>query len=79
MCVLLEQCVENVCSASNHGKEDLIQFVSKNSRLECKQLILGCENAAKIAQSISQEHQAITHGVSSYLSQEILISIKLIF
>ncbi|KAI4458261.1 c1orf73 protein [Holotrichia oblita] len=62
MCVLLEQCVENVCSASNHGKEDLIQFVSKNSRLECRQLVLGCENAAKIAQTISQEHQAITHS-----------------
>lgn len=64
MCVLLEQCVENVCSASSHVKEDLIQFVLKNARLECRQLIVGCENAVQIAQTISQEHQAITHNVS---------------
>ncbi|KRT83554.1 hypothetical protein AMK59_3241, partial [Oryctes borbonicus] len=61
MCVLLEQCVENVCSASNHGKDDLIQFISKNAKLECRQLILACENAAKIAQTISQDQQTITH------------------
>lgn len=63
MCVLLENCVEYICTCGVTIRPNLETFKFQSSRLESQLLIRGCQNAAKIAQVISEEntHQTITH------------------
>lgn len=55
--------MEYVCTAGITIRPDLETFSLQSSRLESQLLIRGCQNAAKIAQVISEEntHQTITH------------------
>lgn len=55
MCVLLEQSVESICVANTQNKSDTIQFTFQNTRLECRQLVQSCQNAAKLSQSINED------------------------
>lgn len=63
MCVLLESCVDFICTTGVTIRPDLETFNLQSSRLESQLLIRGCQNATKIAQIISEEntHQTITH------------------
>lgn len=63
MCVLLENCVEYVCTTDITIRPDLETFNHQSSRLESQLLIRGCQNAANIAQIIATENtrQTITH------------------
>lgn len=65
MCALLEKCVESVCVNNTLIREETIEFSIQNTKLECRQLVHACQNAARIVQALNQEvnHQTITHKV----------------
>ncbi|XP_022912913.1 integrator complex subunit 7 [Onthophagus taurus] len=69
MCVLFEQCVENISINTSLSKPEILDFVSKNTRLECKQLIQGCKIATEIAGGICKKDspQTITHKHANIL------------
>lgn len=83
MCCLLEQCVDSICMPSTQARENPIHFSTKNVRLECRQLMQACENAAKVSSSIIQEmpQQTITHKHVELLKSvaEILANASLSF
>lgn len=58
MCTLLEQSIETICVAHAENKTDPIQFNYQNARLECKQLVQSCQNAATLSLSIDQDGSA---------------------
>lgn len=68
MCVLLEQTVESICVANSQSKSDAIQFNFQNTRLECRQLVESCQNAATLSLSINQDSNSQSiHKVQPYL------------
>ncbi|XP_057654555.1 integrator complex subunit 7 [Diorhabda carinulata] len=79
-CVLLEKCVESLCVSGTKLKDEYIEFGSKQTKLESQQLVKACENALKIAQSVSEENNStITHSQVEVLKKiiEILINASL--
>lgn len=66
MCSLVEKNVERICVSGSNVNETPIEFATTSSRLENKQLITSCQNAAKITQKYSEDskQQGITHKVS---------------
>lgn len=66
MCSLIEKNVEKMCVSSNNSNNAPIEFVTTSTRLENKQVISSCQNAAKITQNYNEENkqQGITHRVS---------------
>lgn len=79
-CVLLEKCVESLCVSGSKLRDEYIEFGSKHTKLESQQLVKACENALKIAQSVSEENNStITHSQVEVLKKiiEILINASL--
>ncbi|XP_017781296.1 PREDICTED: integrator complex subunit 7 [Nicrophorus vespilloides] len=80
MCVLLEQCIDSVCS-NNTQNGHTLDIEVKNLRLECRQLLVGCRNAAKIGKSIGDQinTQTITHKHVELLNRivEVLVDAPL--
>lgn len=63
VCVLLEQCLETVCTSSTKIREGPMEFGSKNIKLESRELVRACDNALKVAQNLLEDSatSTITH------------------
>lgn len=63
MCALVEKCIESVCVNNTMVRDEPVTFSTQNTKLECRQLVQACQNAANIVQAVNQETllQTITH------------------
>lgn len=81
MCTLVEECVESVCVSGANAKNEPIDVVSKNVKLESRQLIKACENSFKISSLILAESagNTITHKQVELLKKliEVLVNAAL--
>lgn len=66
MCVLIEQCLETVCTSGSKIREGPMEFGTKNIKLESRELVKACENALRVAQNLLDDGAVatITHRVS---------------
>ncbi|CAG9772925.1 unnamed protein product [Ceutorhynchus assimilis] len=63
MCVLVEQCLETVCTSGSKLREGPMEFGTKTIKLESRELVRACDNSLIVAQNLL-EHSAtcnITH------------------
>ncbi|XP_066147671.1 integrator complex subunit 7 isoform X2 [Euwallacea fornicatus] len=78
MCVLMEQCLETVCTSGSKMREGPMEFGSKNLNLDSRQLVKACETALKAAQNLLPDGAAstITHKQVEILKKivEILVN-----
>lgn len=65
MCVLMEQCVENVCINRSNIKDEHVEFGSTNTKLESQQLVKACKTVVEISQHLDADNNmaTITHKV----------------
>ncbi|KAF7282000.1 hypothetical protein GWI33_003665 [Rhynchophorus ferrugineus] len=63
ICVLMEQCLEIVCTSGTKIRENPVEFVMKSSNLESRELVKACDSALKVAQNllIDSANSTITH------------------
>ncbi|XP_025830682.1 integrator complex subunit 7 [Agrilus planipennis] len=83
-CAVLEHCIESVCVTGIKLKEESTKFIShtlQTAKLESRQLIKGCQDAAKIVEIVteSSNQQTITHKQTELIEKivEVLINTSL--
>ncbi|XP_030755843.1 integrator complex subunit 7 [Sitophilus oryzae] len=63
VCVLMEQCLELVCTSGTRIREGPMEFGMKNIKLESRELVRACDSALNVAQNLLEDSatSTITH------------------